>query len=737
MEKKFDKSIFLKQFQQEAEEHIQALNQGLLSLEKDPQNRQILDEIFRVAHTLKGSCTMMGFQDLRDLAHAMEDVLDAARSRQKTLASEDVDILFETLDNIKMLLEGKGEGQEAKVDVSPQVGKIRDILKQKEAAQGGKPSETAPPVEQAGSAPPATRAAAQAGDSIRVEVNKLDYLLNLTGELTISRGRLYEMLRELRRLRPKIEAVEGVLHELKEESYQLPPELQEGAQLLVNDFSKIKDTLSELTEKLFEASGRVDIYSSQIQEGVMQIRMLPLSTVFALFPRMVRDGAKEQGKQINLHVKGSGTELDKRIIDQIQDPLKHLINNAMDHGIESPQERRAAGKPESGTIWLRAYPRGSQVIIESEDDGRGIDPERIKQSAVRKGLITEEEALHIEDEEQIFKFLFTPGFSTADQITKRSGRGVGLDAVKERVEQLKGSVEITSKKGKGTKFVIRLPLTLSLTEVLLVMEAGESFAIPLSNIEEMVRVRVGDVQRVGDKEAIPLRDQLVPLVKLATLLALPRTAQTVRSFPVVVVGSGERRLGIWVDQLIGKQEIVIKSFGSFLPRVENLAGATILGSGEIVPILDVLQMIQHAKKTGRLSARRGPSAQPAVIPAKKRTILVVEDSLTTRELERGLLEAAGFQVVTAIDGQDGMEKLKTQKFDLVLADIEMPRMDGLSLIRQMRTQEAHRDIPVVIVTTRDSDEDKRKGMEAGADAYFVKSQFDQDNLLETVRRLIS
>lgn len=737
MDKKFDKTIFLKQFQQEAEEHIQALNQGLLSLEQDPQNRQILDEIFRVAHTLKGSCTMMGFQDLRDLAHAMEDVLDAARMRQKTLASDDVDVLLETLDNIKMLLEGKGQGQEANVDVSPQVGKIREILKQREAAYEEKISEAAAHVEKAEPAAPATRTGAQGADSIRVEVNKLDYLLNLTGELTISKGRLYEMLRELRRLRPKIEGIEAVLRDFKELSSQLPPDLQQGAHLLASDLSQIKDKFSELTEKLFEASGRVDTYSSQIQEGVMQIRMLPLSTVFALFPRMVRDGAKEQGKQINLQVKGSGTELDKRIIDQIQDPLKHLINNAIDHGIESPQERRAAGKPETGTISLRAYPRGSQVIIEAEDDGRGIDPARIKQSAVRKGLITEEEALHIEDEEQIFKFLFTPGFSTADQITKTSGRGVGLDAVKDRVEQLKGSVDIYSKPGKGTKFVIKLPLTLSLTEVLLVMEAGESFAIPLSNIEEMVRVRVDEVQRVGDKEAIPIRDHLVPLVKLATLLELPRTAQAVQRFPVVVVGSGERRLGIWVDELIGKQEIVIKSFGSYLPRVENLAGATILGSGEIVPILDVLQLIQHAKKTERLLAGRAPSAQPAMMAAKSRTILVVEDSLTTRELERGILESAGFKVVTAIDGQEGLEKLQTQKFDLVLTDIEMPRMDGLSLVQRMRQQEAHRDIPVVIVTTRDSDEDKRRGLEAGADAYFVKSQFDQDNLLETVRRLIA
>ncbi len=745
-----DKSIFLTQFKQETEEHLQQMINAFLRLEHDPQNRDILNEVFRSAHTLKGSSTMMGFTDIRDVAHEMENVLDAARNKNLTLTSNSIDVLFEALDTIKALLEATLSGTPAAVSISDSLKKLKGLLFEPQ-------EETAVPFAMQPAediAAPSSQAPqkAEMEEMIRVEVGKLDELLNLAGELIISESRLEECIKELGKLRGKIKDVSQTFKHLKEEqeeggvTFYESLTAQEEVSSTLEKAITLQEQFLDVTENLREAKRKIDVFTHQIQAGVLKIRMLPLSTVFDPMYRLVRDTSKEVGKRVSLVPKGWDTELDKRIIDEIQDPLIHIIRNAIDHGIELPDDRERMGKPREGKLMLSAYSRGSQVVIESEDDGRGIDTEVIKRKALEMGLVTES-YLEGKEKEEIYELMFLPGFSTAASVSKTSGRGVGLDAVKEKVEKLKGSIEIKSEPRKGTRFTIRLPLTLSLTEVLLVRTSGQLFALPLGNIEEMVRIERKFISTVSSKETISLRDELIPLVKLSAVLKLPSLKlHQEESFPVVIAGSGEKRVGFLVDELVGKQEIVIKSLGTFLQRVPNVAGATILGHGEIVPILDVPGLITASKQVARdhgVTKETGKGQQgtsspiPAVeMPKARHRVLAAEDSLTARELMRSILEAAGLDVEVAVDGLDAWEKLRRGKFDLLITDVEMPRMDGFELISSVRREEGLKHIPAIVVSTRDSEDDKRRGISVGADAYIVKSSFDQKDLMKWINRLL-
>lgn len=737
-----DKSIFLSQFKQETEEHLQAIEKAFLKLESDPQNREILNEVFRSAHTLKGSSTMMGFSDIRDVAHEMENVLDASRNKNLTLTSSSIDVLFEASDCIKALLEATLNGTPPAISISDVLKKLKGLLDKpaEEPEVILQPAETMMPVQTQ------QTTKTELEEMIRVEVGKLDELLNLAGELIISESRLEECIKELGKLRGKIKDVSQTFKHLKEEheeggvTFYESLTAQEEVSAALEKAVTLQEQFLDVTENLREAKRKIDVFTHQIQAGVLKIRMLPLSTVFEPMHRLVRDTSKELGKRVKLEARGWETELDKRIIDEIQDPLIHIIRNAIDHGIELPEERERMGKPREGRLTLSAYSRGSQVVIEAEEDGRGIDPEKIKKKALEMGLVSES-YLEGKEKEEIYELMFLPGFSTAASISKTSGRGVGLDAVKEKVEKLKGSIEIKSEPRKGTRFTIRLPLTLSLTEVLLVRAAGQLFALPLGNIEEMVRIERKFISTVSSKETISLRDELVPLVKLSSVLKLPATQMhTENSYPVVIAGSGEKRVGFLVEELVGKQEIVIKSLGTFLQRVPNVAGATILGHGEIVPILDVPGLIagsRHVTKD-RVAEKAGSEAAiPVILEQKKKyRILTAEDSGTARELIRSILEAGGFDVDVAVDGLDAWEKLRRGKYDLLITDVEMPRMDGMELISSLRKEEGLKHIPAIIVSTRDSEDDKRRGISVGADAYIVKSSFDQKDLMMWINRLL-
>jgi len=435
-------------------------------------------------------------------------------------------------------------------------------------------------------------------------------------------------------------------------------------------------------------------------------------------------------------VEGGQAQLDKKIIEELKDPLMHLLRNALDHGVEKPDERLRAGKRPAGLLRLSAAQKSSSVVIEIEDDGAGIDLERVRSLALRRGFVTEAELPEMTDQ-QILGLIFRPGFSTKGMITDLSGRGVGLDVVLTNIERLKGTITVNSEPGRGSVFSIRLPITLATAQALLVRVSGETFAIPLAAVELIAEVGLDQVTAIEAREAILIEGQPTALVRLNEILQLPGESSHLEAggkAPIVLLGSTEERVAFLVDELLGEHEVVVKGLGAPLRRVRNVSGATIAGDGAVVLILNVFDLIKASQKVRGLwladkrrveAGRRGAAR-----------VLVVDDSVTTRLLEKGILESNGFDVTLAVDGLDALEKLADGGFELVVSDVEMPRMNGFELTRQLRRDDAHRDLPVILVTSLSSDEDRKAGVEAGADAYIVKGAFDQGNLIATIRQLL-
>jgi two-component system chemotaxis sensor kinase CheA len=479
---------------------------------------------------------------------------------------------------------------------------------------------------------------------------------------------------------------------------------------------------------------RLSLIIDELQDEIKRVRMLPLTTITATFGRMVRDLAREQEKQIDLVITGRDTELDKRVLEQIKDPLIHLLRNAVDHGIETVAERNEAGKPAAGQITLAASQQGHNVVITVSDDGSGLNLPAIRASAVRKGLVKPADVQNLSDDE-VANLIFNSGLSTSQIITDISGRGVGLDVVRQNIEELHGTLEVTFEPGQGTHFTMTLPLTLASSHGLLVQAGKQTFALPLTTVERMLHVKRSEITRVEGKEAITYQGKPVALAWLADLLALPQSPQNADQLTIVIVAVAEKRLGLIVDGLAGEQEIVMKTLGKQLAKVGGIAGATVLGSGQVVLVLHTADLVKLAT---RIEARR-PLTTDTNHQEKDhyKTILVVDDSITTRTLEKNILEAAGYYVKLATDGEEALASLVSDGLpDLIVSDINMPRLDGFALTGRVKQDSRYADIPVILVTSLDSPADKARGIEAGADAYIVKSKFDQGNLLETIDQLV-
>lgn len=469
----------------------------------------------------------------------------------------------------------------------------------------------------------------------------------------------------------------------------------------------------------------------------MQLRMLPCDTVFQAFPRAVRDLARQSGKHAEVVIEGGDAELDKKVLEEINDPLIHILRNAVDHGIETPEERLALGKPESGTITISARQEGDRIVIVVADDGAGIDPDLVREAAVRKGYVTEGEAEAMSDREALY-LIFETGFSTAAIITELSGRGVGMDVVREFIiERLKGSLDIRSERNKGTTLILTLPLTLAIIRALLVRVGKRVFAMPTTSIDETLRVAPDEILRTEGRDVIRRGRRTFPLVRVSDILGIPEDGQLEGAkVPIATVSYSGARFGFIVDGFAGEQQIVIKPLATHLGRVDNIAGVTILGAGDVVPILNVPDLMASARtRVGRRSVHVATAAEDERGP---RRVLICEDSFTTRELERSIFETAGYRVETAVDGAAGLALLRGEggTIDAVVTDVQMPRMNGFELTRAIREDEGLTGTPVVIVTSLERPEEKAEGIDAGADAYITKSVFNQDTLLDTVERLI-
>ncbi|MHB9004367.1 MAG: chemotaxis protein CheW, partial [Coriobacteriia bacterium] len=582
---------------------------------------------------------------------------------------------------------------------------------------------------------------AKTAATIRIKTAQVDSLLNLISEVVISEIKDEQRVLGLRQSLGEQAEIWQSWVRLKSTLNSLPV-VDEAAMAPVMDEVSVLDglltdrrrKLSEFVKDYTDDLSRTSVVVNDLQEQGMRLRMLPVSTVFQTFPRAARDLAKSFKKELELVLEGVDTELDKKVLEEINDPLIHIMRNAVDHGIESPAERIAAGKPAVGTMRMAARQEGDHIVIEVSDDGAGIDPDKVRAAAVRKGYITESEAKAMTDREATY-LIFERGFSTNAIITEISGRGVGMDVVREFiVEKLKGSLDVQSEMGKGTTFLLTIPLTLAIIRALMIRVGDQVFAMPTASVDETMRITPESVLKVEGREVIRRQRRTIPLVRLGEILGIPhQEREPGAKLPIATIGFSGHRMGFIVDALVGEQQIVIKPLGDHLQKVENVAGVTILGAGEVVPILNVPDLMHNARrKSGQIVASVATKEHTG-----PRKVLICEDSFTTRELERSIFEAAGFEVEVAMDGAMGLGKLRDGlKVDAVVSDVQMPNMTGFELTRAIKSDKQLKDIPVIIVTSLERDEEKAEGIDAGADAYITKSVFNQDTLLDTVERLI-
>ena len=747
----FDISKFIGKFSEEAGEHITKINSFLLEFEKDPSNLDLLNQVFRSAHTIKGSSKILQLNNISEVAHKLEDVLDAVRSKKISPSNDLFSILFRSVDLISEMvkktvagqidvqdekgvgneLEGLLEGKPVK-EAKPISPEPKETKKNKSQNKGSKKKEKKTPEKP--SAPNSKERAKKATEtsapeeSIKVQTRKLDDSIKVMGEILSNHGRmkqglidLEEILKISKHFLDNLKSFESVSSD-NNGSVSLP--FLETSRLL---HTKIKEHSSNMRD-VMNIHG---LLTEDLREKVLQLRMMPLSSAVETFPRLVRDLSQSSGKEIDFIMEGIETEMDKRVIEKIGEPLLHMIRNSVDHGIEQPEERESLGKPRKGTIKVSARYEGGNVHIEISDDGGGIILEKVRKKVLQRNLLPQEELAQMSDSE-ITNLIFEPGFSTSPIITDISGRGVGMDVVKVNiVEQLRGSIQTETDPGKGTRFIIRVPLTLAVMRILLFSISNILFGFPVSSIREIVRIQKSEIIDVVNKKAIRLRDQIVPITDLKKIINLPQQDEKdPENVIILLLAMGNESIGVLIDNLISEEDMEVKPLPEHMKNSELASGATITGRGDVVILLHAPKIMEKSKTHHEIKQAGKP-----VIKEKQR-ILVVEDSVSTREIEKNILESYGYRVDIASDGLEGLEKTKKVKFDLVLTDIEMPRMDGFSLVEKLRSDEDYKHVPVIIVSSRDREEDKRKGIEVGADAYIIKGNFDQSNLLATIQSLI-
>jgi two-component system chemotaxis sensor kinase CheA len=709
-------------YREECDEHIQKLNDGLLALEREPQKAPI-DEILRSAHSLKGASRMMGFKNLETLAHYLETLLTQLNRGEREATPATIEALYRDIDAVTQALGALIEGAEP-----PNIDALIDELRVAAGENAADmPAQTGPATEAqervpAGSRAPVSRdgGGAAALSSIRVQTDRLDNLMNQAGELLVAK---IEALDNLRQIEDTLDSLEEWRRRLARETHSLS----------FGRIERVGGDLSRALQRLSDNTRRLELLVDGIHEGVRDLRLLPLSTILEPFFRMVRDLSRELGKEVDLVLEGTSTRLDKKILEELREPLIHLVRNSIDHGIEPPEERERQGKSASGKLVISARQEGTKILVVVKDDGKGLDRRVIADAAVRKGIASEEEVRRWSDDE-VLDLIFHPGFSTAAGVTEISGRGIGLDAVLERLENLKGSILTESKPGEGVTFALSLPLTLSTTHALLFQSGGDIFCLPTDALEKTLLLSPDDIVRVEGKATVVIDGTPLAFAWLSDVLNLPKIDGERRAaIPALLLRGGKGRVVFGVEALVGEEEIVVKALGKFFGHMPQLSGGTILGKGEIALILnpnELLRSISHQAKASAPVSVRSIAPRPA---AKKR-VLVVEDTLTTRTLEKNILEAAGFDVTTAVDGEDGLIKLYEKTFDIVVSDVQMPRLDGFALTERIKKDQRFKDLPVILVTALQTEADKRRGIEAGADAYLTKAVFDQGRFLEIVQR---
>ncbi|WQW74715.1 chemotaxis histidine kinase/response regulator CheAY2 [Helicobacter pylori] len=789
-----DLQEIMEDFLIEAFEMNEQLDQDLVELEHNPEDLDLLNRIFRVAHTIKGSSSFLNLNILTHLTHNMEDVLNRARKGEIKITPDIMDVVLRSIDLMKTLLvtirdtgsdtnngkeneieeavkqlqaitsqnlEGTKETsgtketqkeeakEEVKANKTPtaenpasdnpladepdldyanmsaeeveaeierllnkrqEADKERRAQKKQEAKQEVTPTKEPPKTETPKAPKTETKAKAKADteenkapsigveQTVRVDVRRLDHLMNLIGELVLGKNRLIRIYSDV------------------EERY-------DGEKFL---------------EELNQVVSSISAVTTDLQLAVMKTRMQPVGKVFNKFPRMVRDLSRELGKSIELIIEGEETELDKSIVEEIGDPLIHIIRNSCDHGIEPLEERRRLNKPETGKVQLSAYNEGNHIVIKISDDGKGLDPVMLKEKAVEKGVISERDAEGMSDREA-FNLIFKPGFSTAKVVSNVSGRGVGMDVVKTNIEKLNGIIEIDSEVGVGTTQKLKIPLTLAIIQALLVGVQEEYYAIPLSSVLETVRISQDEIYTVDGKSVLRLRDEVLSLVRLSDIFKVDAILESNSDVYVVIIGLADQKIGVIVDYLIGQEEVVIKSLGYYLKNTRGIAGATVRGDGKITLIVDVGAMMDMAKsiKVNITTLMNESENTKSKNSPSDYIVLAIDDSSTDRAIIRKCLKPLGITLLEATNGLEGLEMLKNgDKIpDAILVDIEMPKMDGYTFASEVRKYNKFKNLPLIAVTSRVTKTDRMRGVESGMTEYITKP-YSGEYLTTVVKRSI-
>ena len=748
-------------FKAEQREHTRNITQGLLTLEKNPAadvRSEILAELFRAAHSLKGAARAVGMTVIESLGHGLEGLLLAAKESQLDFSPALFDLLHQAIDAVELMLVqlDKNENSPTPLSVLNLIARLEQALADPQVLVDGQQvgqhvvADSSSQTTGVSSSSPELSGHTPVSDgTIRVSVSKLDELMAQLNELLTVKARLEQRLTETEAVYEQVDAWQKAWGQVGGSYNRLMYQEDMGQTAdvvnLVAYVSQSKARLRAVSEQVYELSQQLttdrmqlDLALKEMETGIRQVRMLPLSTITVALHRMVRDLARQQEKQVELTIVGDDIELDKQILEQVKDPIIHLLRNSLDHGIESAVEREAAGKAALGRIVLTASQRGSHVVLAVADDGRGLDQDMVVKTAVYKHIISQQQADTLTDTEKT-DLIFRSGLTTSSTVTDISGRGVGLDVVRQNIESLHGSLRVDSTPGQGTTFTLLLPLTLASSRGLLLQAGGQQFALPLLAIERVLYIPVANCVEIEGGQAVSYNGRLVTLTWLSDLLNLPtnengRMLAPDQFITVVIIITAEKQLGLIIDHIDSEQEIVIKKLAPPLIKIAGIAGATILGTGQAVLVLHPADLFKLATQT---PSQNRPLPLPEQSPTSlQKTIMVVDDSITTRTLEKNILEAAGYHVVTAINGEEALTLLPQVQPDLIVSDINMPHLDGIEMTARLKQDTLYQDIPVILVSSLDSPADKARGITAGAEAYIVKSRFDQGTLLETIEQFI-
>ncbi|EMG97308.1 chemotaxis histidine kinase/response regulator CheAY2 [Helicobacter pylori] len=798
-----DLQEIMEDFLIEAFEMNEQLDQDLVELEHNPEDLDLLNRIFRVAHTIKGSSSFLNLNILTHLTHNMEDVLNRARKGEIKITPDIMDVVLRSIDLMKTLLvtirdTGSDTNNGKENEIEEVVKKLQAITSQNlEGAKETLGAKEAPEKEvkkenkkenQTGTKAPTTEN--PTSDNPLADEPDLDYSNMSAEEVEAEIERLLNKRQEADKERraqkkqedqakpkqevtpakepPRTETPKAPKTETKAKAkadteenkapsigveqtvrvdvrrldhlMNLIGELVLGKNRLIRIYSDVEERYDgeKFLEELNQVVSSISAVTTDLQLAVMKTRMQPVGKVFNKFPRMVRDLSRELGKSIELIIEGEETELDKSIVEEIGDPLIHIIRNSCDHGIEPLEERRRLNKPETGKVQLSAYNEGNHIVIKISDDGKGLDPVMLKEKAVEKGVISERDAEGMSDREA-FNLIFKPGFSTAKVVSNVSGRGVGMDVVKTNIEKLNGIIEIDSEVGVGTTQKLKIPLTLAIIQALLVGVQEEYYAIPLSSVLETVRISQDEIYTVDGKSVLRLRDEVLSLVRLSDIFKVDAILESNSDVYVVIIGLADQKIGVIVDYLIGQEEVVIKSLGYYLKNTRGIAGATVRGDGKITLIVDVGAMMEMAKsiKVNITTLMNESENTKSKNSPSDYVVLAIDDSSTDRAIIRKCLKPLGITLLEATNGLEGLEMLKNgDKIpDAILVDIEMPKMDGYTFASEVRKYNKFKNLPLIAVTSRVTKTDRMRGVESGMTEYITKP-YSGEYLTTVVKRSI-